>query len=180
MLVNGAGGGLGIHGVQVAHLTGAEVIAVTGSAAQGRHDPAGRRGSRRALSPYGEDFSPQVRALTGGDGVDVAIDNVGSGTFHAVRRSLGRRGRWVFIGQLSGEFVQLNPSAALPQRADGPDRPEHQPPPAAGLPATCPARAGAAASSRCSMPLEHAAEAHRLVEKAGPVGRIVLSPGLDA
>ena len=58
----------------------------------------------------GEDFSDQVRALTGGDGVDVITDNVGTPLFEAMRRSLAVNGRWVLVGQLSGDFVPFNPA----------------------------------------------------------------------
>ena len=109
VLINGAGGGLGIHGVQVARLSGAEVIAVTSSA--DKVDAIREAGADHVvLYGRGEDFSGPVRALTGGEGVDVAVDNVGSHTFDAMRRSLARRGRWIFIGQLSGDFVRLNPA----------------------------------------------------------------------
>ena len=177
VLVNGAGGGLGIHGVQVAHLTGAEVIAVTGSPA--KVDMIRQAGADHVvLSPYGEDFSPKVRALTGGEGVDVAIDNVGSDTFHPMRRSLARRGRWVFIGQLSGDFVQLNPAQLFLHgltilTAQSTNRRQL-------LDCLQLARRGLVRPIvSMQLPLEHAAEAHRLVEKAGPVGRIVLKPGLS-
>ena len=58
----------------------------------------------------GEDFSAQVRALTDGRGVDVAIDNVGSPLFNPTRKSIAVRGRWILIGQLNGDFVPFNPA----------------------------------------------------------------------
>ena len=176
VLVNGAGGGLGMHGVQLAHAAGAEVIAVTGSPRKvAMIQEAGA--DHVVLSPYGEDFSSKVIALTGGEGVNVAVDNVGSDTFHAMRRSLARRGRWVFIGQLSGEFVRLNPaqlflrgisilSAQSTNRRQLVDCLEL-------------VRRGLVRPIiSMELPLERAADAHRMVESAAPVGRILLKPAL--
>ena len=108
-LVLGAGGGLGIHGVQLARLAGAEVIAVTTSPdkaariqAQGAHHVV--------VAARAADFSGEVRSLTGGRGVDVVIDNVGTPVFASARKSLAPFGRWVLVGQVSGEFVSFNPA----------------------------------------------------------------------
>ncbi len=177
VLVNGAGGGLGIHGVQVAHMTGAEVVAVTGSAkkvAMIRDVGA----DHVVLSPHGQDFSGAVRDVLGGEGVDVAIDNVGSDTFHSMRRSLARRGRWVFIGQLSGEFVKLNPAQIFLHGLSilSAQSTNHR----QLLDCLDLVRRGLVRPMvSLEMPLEEAAEAHRLVESGGPVGRIVLKPRLQ-
>ncbi|TWG94254.1 2-desacetyl-2-hydroxyethyl bacteriochlorophyllide A dehydrogenase [Mesorhizobium sp. J18] len=109
VLMTGAGGGLGMHGLQVARSTGAYVMAVTSSADKvaairdaGAHDVV--------VADRGDDFSEVVRELTSGEGVDVAIDNVGSPAFPATRRSIGKGGRWVLVGQLGGDFVPFNPA----------------------------------------------------------------------
>jgi NADPH:quinone reductase-like Zn-dependent oxidoreductase len=62
------------------------------------------------VSSRGEDFSQRVRKLTSGDGADVVIDNVGTPSFTAMRKSLGINGRWILVGQLTGDFVQFNPA----------------------------------------------------------------------
>ena len=109
VLVTGAGGGLGVHAIQLARLAGAFVIAVTTS-----QDKAGlltELGAHVVLvTGRGEDFSERVRALTGGDGVDVVIDNVGTPLFTAMRKSLAINGRWILVGQLTGDFVPFNPA----------------------------------------------------------------------
>jgi hypothetical protein len=109
VLVTGSGGGLGIHGIQLAKLSGAHVIAVTTSAEKqkiilehGANDVI--------LIERGEDFSASIKEVTNGYGVDVVIDNVGSPTFDATRKSLAMGGRWIFVGQVTGEFVRLNPA----------------------------------------------------------------------
>ena len=109
VLVTGAGGGLGVHALQLARAAGACVIAQTTSA-----DKAGLLAELGAdhvlVSARQEDFSARVLALTDGRGVDVAIDNVGTPQFEATRRSLATHGRWVLVGQLTGEFVPFNPA----------------------------------------------------------------------
>ena len=178
VLINGAGGGLGIHGVQVARVGGAEVIAATSSP---QKVPMIRKAGADHVVLYdrGEDFSAQVNALTGGEGVEVAIDNVGSNTFHAMRRSLARRGRWVFIGQLSGEFVQFNPAQLFLRgisihSAQSTNRRQL-------LPSLDLVRRGMVRPVvSMEMPLERAAQAHHLAETAAPTGRILLKPGLAA
>lgn len=66
VLVTGAGGGVGVHAVQLARLAGARVIAQTTSAQKaallaslGAHDVV--------VSARGEDFSRKVRELTAGE-----------------------------------------------------------------------------------------------------------------
>jgi D-arabinose 1-dehydrogenase-like Zn-dependent alcohol dehydrogenase len=109
VLVTGAGGGVGVHAVQLARRAGAYVIAQTTSA-----DKAGLLESLGAhvalVSARGEDFSKRVKALTDAEGVDVVIDCVGTVAFDAMRRSLGVNGRWILVGQLTGDFVPFNPA----------------------------------------------------------------------
>jgi NADPH:quinone reductase-like Zn-dependent oxidoreductase len=109
VLVTGAGGGVGVHAVQLARLAGARVVAQTTSpekaallAALGAHDVV--------VGARGEDFSRKVRDLTAGEGADVVIDCVGTVAFDAMRRSLAVNGRWLMVGQLRGTFVPFNPA----------------------------------------------------------------------
>lgn len=176
VVINGAGGGLGIHGVQLAHIAGAEVIAVTGS--PGKAETIRAAGADHVVVyQRGEDFSARVKALTGGEGADVAIDNVGSHTFDAMRRSLALRGRWIFIGQLSGDFVRLNPAQLFLRglsihSAQSTNR--RQLWDCLDL-----VRRGLVRPVIADrIPLERAADAHQMVEQAAPAGRILLKPSL--
>lgn len=109
VMVTGAGGGLGVHAVQLARSAGAFVVAQTTSA--GKAQLLHELGAHEVLvSEREEDFSRRVFALTGGHGVDVVIDNVGTPVFKATRRSLAVNGRWVLVGQLTGGFVPFSPA----------------------------------------------------------------------
>ncbi|MEP7205662.1 MAG: alcohol dehydrogenase catalytic domain-containing protein [Casimicrobiaceae bacterium] len=176
VLVTGAGGGLGIHGIQIARASGGFVVGLTTSDEKaqlikdaGAHEVV--------VCKRGEDFSAAVKKVTGGDGVDVAIDNVGSAVFQPTRKSLAMGARWIFVGQLTGEFVQINPaqffmrdisiksakSTSRKQLQDCLDLVRR------GLVRPIITR---------SLPLESAGEAHREVESGRSVGRILLKPGL--
>jgi len=174
VLVTGAGGGLGMHAVQLARLAGAYVVAQTSSPekaerirALGAHDVI--------VHARGEDFSGAVKNATGGQGVDVAIDNVGSQLFDAIRRSLATGGRWIMIGQLTGQFVPFNPAQLFLKSismlsATSTTRKQLQ---------DClalVARGAVKPIISLALPLERAAEAHVLVESGKAVGRIVLRP----
>jgi acryloyl-coenzyme A reductase len=109
VLITGAGGGLGLHAIQLARLAGARVLAQTTSPDKvelirkmGAHDVV--------LHKRGEPFAPLVRDLTQGQGADVIIDNVGTVLFEDMRKSLAIQGRWLMIGQLTGDFVPFNPA----------------------------------------------------------------------
>lgn len=109
VLVTGAGGGVGVHAVQLARLAGAYVIAQTTS--PDKASLLESLGAHVALTnARGEDFSRRVRELTRGEGVDAVIDNVGTVAFDAMRRSLGVNGRWILVGQVTGDFVPFNPA----------------------------------------------------------------------
>ena len=175
-LVTGAGGGLGMHAVQLAHLAGAEVVAVTGSPEKAERL---RQLGAHEVVVYGrgEDFSADVRRVTDGQGCDVAIDNVGSPLFQPTRRSIAAGGRWLLIGQLSGAFVPFNPaqlflknismlSAISTTRKQLADCLELV------------ARGQVRPIVSRSLPLDGAAEAHRLMEAGKTVGRLLLRPGL--
>lgn len=109
VLVTGAGGGLGLHGVQLAHLAGAFTIAVTTTASKAACIRAAGA-DEVIVVERGASFSDSVRRVTDDRGVDVAIDNVGSPVFEAVRRSMADCGRIVLVGQVTGDFLSINPA----------------------------------------------------------------------
>lgn len=109
VLVTGAGGGLGVHAVQMARLAGAQVIAQTSSESKAALlSEVGAHGV--LITGRDEDFSERLLALTEGAGADVLIDNVGTPLFNAMRRSLAINGRWILVGQVTGDFVPFNPA----------------------------------------------------------------------
>lgn len=175
VLVSGAGGGLGIHGVQIARLCGGHVIAVTTSDEKAR--VIADAGAHEVIVvPRGEDFSRRVIAATGGDGVDVVIDNVGSVLFEPTRRSLAMGARWIFIGQLTGDFVSFNPAQIFMKdvtirSAKSTSRRQLQD--ALDLVA----RGLVKPWITDVLPLSRAADAHRIVEAGRSVGRVLLAPG---
>lgn len=174
VLVTGAGGGLGLHGVQLCRLAGAFTIAVTSSAAKAaRIREAGA--DEVVIAERGADFSGEVRRLTNGAGVDVAIDNVGGPVFESVRRSMADDSRIVLVGQVTGDFISLNPAQLFLRNisilsAKGVSR------------AQLSDAFGMVARGRIKpviedvWRLEDAADAHRRVEAGLSSGRLVLSP----
>ena len=174
VLVTGASGGLGVHGVQLASAAGAHVIAITSS--EEKAEIVRALGAHDALVVgRGEDFSRSVKAATEGHGVDVVIDNVGNAVFKPVLRSLARHGRWVMLGELAGEFVPFNPAQLFLDHVSM-------------LSAISCTRDQLEASLRLvdrgqvrpiiakRLRLAEAAEAHRLMESGSVTGRIVLTP----
>ena len=104
VLLIGAGGGVGIHGVQIAKLFGARVIAADIS--DDKLALARRWGADETINVRAvDDLSAAVRAATNGLGVDAAVDYVGRGTtFQAAIDSLAVAGRAVAIGGLPEAF----------------------------------------------------------------------------
>jgi propanol-preferring alcohol dehydrogenase len=97
VLIVGAGGGVGIHMVQMAKLCGGYVLAADLSDA--KLEMAGAVGADELIDVRREELSKQLLAKTEGRGVDAAIDLVASSeTLEACIRSLARAGRLVIIG----------------------------------------------------------------------------------
>ena len=97
VLVTGAGGGVGVHMVQMARLCGGRVIAAEVS--EEKLALAQEMGADEIIDARNGGILKQVRALTGGRGVDAAIDIVASSeTLQACFESLAPAGRMVIIG----------------------------------------------------------------------------------
>ena len=69
--VFGAGGGLGIHMLMMAHWAGARVIAIDLSA--NKFDACREAGADEIVDATAENVTDALLELTGGDGVDVAL-----------------------------------------------------------------------------------------------------------
>jgi NADPH:quinone reductase len=98
-LVQAAAGGVGQLLVQWLKHVGAKVIAVAGSA--DKVAIAMAHGADHGIV-QDDTLAKQVRALTGGRGVDVVFDGVGKATFEASLDSLKRRGLLISYGNASG------------------------------------------------------------------------------
>jgi acryloyl-coenzyme A reductase len=174
VLVTGASGGVGLPSVQLAVHAGARVIALTRTdEKRARLLEAGAE--HVVVIPPDGDFSKTVRALTGGKGVDVVIDTVGSRVFNAAFDSLAPHGRYALVGQLHDAEVSMSPARIFFKRAV-----------LAGVGSVSRAQLDDVISLTARgllrptigkvMPLEEIAEAHRLVESAAVFGRVVVTP----
>jgi NADPH:quinone reductase-like Zn-dependent oxidoreductase len=106
VLVVGAGGGVATAAMQIAALMGATVYATTGGPEKVARALA--LGAAAALDYRTVDVPAAAAELTGGDGVDVVIDSVGSATFDSSLQCLARGGRYVTCGATTAPLAQLD------------------------------------------------------------------------
>jgi NADPH:quinone reductase-like Zn-dependent oxidoreductase len=105
VLVIGASGGVGTAAIRIARAAGCRVIAVAGSDWKARR--AREIGADDALPP-GEGMTSGVMDLTGGRGVDVAIDSVGGAEWRATIGALAPLGRMAICGATAGDSPSIS------------------------------------------------------------------------
>ena len=102
--VFGAGGGLGIHQLMMAKWARARVIAV--DVAAGKFEACRKAGADEVVDASRQNVVEALLDLTGGEGIDVAIDYVSTtATLEAGAKALGRRGRLVTLGGAGEPFT---------------------------------------------------------------------------
>ena len=108
VLVQGAGGGLGVATIQVAKALGARVVGVAG---EGAKAAMAAEAGADVVVPAGDGWADAVREATGG--VDVVVDPVGADRFLDSLRLLRPEGRLVVVGFAGGEIPQLKVNRLL-------------------------------------------------------------------
>jgi NADPH2:quinone reductase len=112
-LVQAAGSGVGMAGVQIAKHVGARVIATAGS--EEKLARARDLGADETINYRTTDFGEAIRAITGGRGVDVVLESVGGRTLVRSIELLAGGGRLVSVGNSSQEPVSID-AALLMER----------------------------------------------------------------
>lgn len=178
VLIHAAAGGVGLLAVQLVRKLGARALGTVSSDAKASavHDAGGEP------LRYGDDLVDRVRALTGGRGVDVVLDSVGLPTQAASMAMLAPFGELIHFGDAGGFPAPVNPddlyARSIRIGAFGLDE-RHDPGAAAEARRTLIAwAADGSLRFRVSrtLPLADAAEAHRLIESRGTIGKLVLTP----
>ena len=171
VLVTGAGGGLGLHAVQIAHAAGCEVIAVTSSPA--KRELINAMAAHVIVDPNG--FHQELRDL---DLLpDVVLEMTAALTLNESLRAVKRTGRVVIIGNVLVNPVSIVPGALISREisiigANSSSRSDLQE--AMDLISRGVVRPAIAQV----IPLMEAAKAHALAEERRTMGRLVLDPML--
>ena len=105
VLVLGAGSGVSTFLVQLAARAGARVLVTSSSEA--KIERARELGAETGVLYTDDDWPEAVRKLTGGSGVDLVVDSVGS-TWQQSVSCLRRGGRCVVFGATGGGSVELD------------------------------------------------------------------------
>jgi NADPH:quinone reductase len=111
VLVTGATGGVGTAAVQLAKAWGATVIATADDPV--RADVLRSQGADHVVAPDAATLRDEVRQLTDGRGVDVAIETLGGDIFMQTLRSMAWEGRLVVVGFATGEVPTLKTGHVL-------------------------------------------------------------------
>ncbi|MCS4592871.1 quinone oxidoreductase [Brevibacterium sediminis] len=181
VLVHAAAGGVGLMLVQFAKHSSARVIGTVST--QAKADAAREAGADEVINYTDDDFAETVLRLTDGHGADLIIDGVGKATFNGDLRAVATHGNIVVFGAASGPSDPLSPGELIGRSrtvsggdvADG-----------IGTHDELLARAKdvldgieqgwLTSGIHATLPLEDAAEAHRLLEERHTMGKILLNP----
>jgi putative PIG3 family NAD(P)H quinone oxidoreductase len=184
ILVHGGSSGIGTTAIQLARAAGATVYATAGS--REKCAACERLGAAHAINYQTMDFALAVGEMTSGRGVDIVLDIVGGDYLPRNIDCLALGGRLVQIGLLGGSKGELNLSSLMQKRltvtgstlrirsvaekgAIARELEQHVwPLIAAGR--VAPVVQG-------TLPLTHAAEAHRMLEAGQVIGKLVLVTG---
>jgi len=107
VLVHAAAGGMGLLLTQLATRLGATVIGTVSTVE--KEELARAAGAAHVIRYTETEVAPEVRRLTGGEGVAVVYDGVGKDTFDASLASLRLRGSLVLYGAASGAVPPFDP-----------------------------------------------------------------------
>jgi len=107
VLVHAAAGGMGLLLTQLATRLGATVIGTVSTVE--KEELAREAGAAHVIRYTETEVAPEVRRLTGGEGVAVVYDGVGKDTFDASLASLRLRGSLVLYGAASGAVPPFDP-----------------------------------------------------------------------
>jgi putative PIG3 family NAD(P)H quinone oxidoreductase len=181
LLVHGGSSGIGTMAIQLAKALGAKVAVTAGT--KEKLERCAELGADILVNYREQDFVEEVRQATGGAGADVILDNMGAKYLDRNVRALAVNGRLAIIGMQGGVKGELNIGALLNKRG--------------AVTATSlrarplKEKASIVASVRehvwplvadgrvrpvvvRELPMPRAADAHRLVEDSGHVGKVLL------
>ena len=105
VLIHAAGSGVSVAAIQLAVDAGATVLATAGSDA--KLDKARQLGATHVFNNRTGDVAGWVREVTGGAGVNMVLDHVGTALWEASVFSLGIGGRLVCCGNTSGDTATI-------------------------------------------------------------------------
>ena len=114
LLVHGGGSGIGTTAIQIASALGVRVFATAGSPA--KCAACEELGAERAINYRDEDFVTVVKALTGGEGVDVVLDIVGGSYLQRNLAALRPEGRLAQIAVQEASKSQIDLFALMRKR----------------------------------------------------------------
>jgi NADPH2:quinone reductase len=182
LLVQGGSSGIGVTAIQMAAATGNRVFATAGS--DDKVAACMKLGAEKAFNYKTQDWVAEVRAATGGKGVNVILDMVGGDYVARELKCMAEEGRLVFIAFLRGQKTELDIAQVMGKRLTITG--------STLRPRTSEFKATLARNLRekiwpliesgrirpqvyKSFALEEAAEAHRLMESSQHIGKIVLT-----
>ncbi|MCW3040832.1 MAG: NADPH:quinone reductase [Solirubrobacterales bacterium] len=174
VLVLGAGGGVASTAVALAHAIGATVLVT--SSTEEKLELAHGLGANGGVLYTDPAWPQRVRALTGGRGVDLVIDSVGS-TWAEALSALAAGGRLVSFGATGASTAEVDVRRLYFAQQSILGSTMGSPRDFAGLLALVDGMRGWRPVVDRILPLEAAAEAHALMESGGHTGKIVLNIG---
>jgi len=181
VLVHGGASGIGTTAITLVRLAGGRAVVTAGS--DEKCARCTELGAALAINYRRQDFAEAVAGFTGGRGVDVVLDSIGSPYLERNLDCLAVGGRLVVIATMGGANAALDLRTLMRKRlavigSTLRARPVEE---KAAVVAGFVARFGAdLAAGRIRpvidriVPLEQAAEAHRVVEASEHVGKVVL------
>jgi NADPH:quinone reductase len=183
VFVPGAAGGVGSYAIQLAKILGAGTV-IAGAGTPERQTQALARGADHAIDYTKSDWPREVKRLTGGRGADLVLDMIGGSFFDQSLAALAPFGRLVVYGTASRQPSSLVPQRLMPmnQTVTGyyvshwfkarHERARNAFAAVAELVLNKRLQVEIAAQ----LPLEKAAEAHRIMEARQATGKYVLKP----
>ncbi|MFN2646061.1 MAG: NAD(P)H-quinone oxidoreductase [Burkholderiales bacterium] len=114
LLVQGGSSGIGVTAIQMAAATGNRVFATAGS--DEKVAACEKLGAERAFNYKTQDWVAELRAATGGKGVNVILDMVGGDYVPRELKCLAEEGRLVFIAYLRGPRTELDIDTVMRRR----------------------------------------------------------------
>jgi len=181
LLVHGGSSGIGTMAIQLAKAVGAKVAVTAGTRA--KLDRCAELGADILVNYKEQDFVEEIRKATDGAGADVILDNMGAKYLDRNVRALAVNGRLAIIGMQGGIKGELNIAMLLSKRAAVSAtslraRPlsEKTSIVAAVREHVWPLLDGGHVRPVVDrqIPMSDAAQAHRVVEESGHVGKVLL------